>query len=64
VLFSSDAFGLPELYYCGSLLWRRGVGEIFGEWVDQNRMGIDDAHRYLLWFAQGNAQRAYNLAPH
>ncbi len=64
VLFSSDAFGLPELYYCGALLWRRGVGEILDEWVKQDRMGIDDAHRYLSWFAHGNAQRAYKLASH
>ncbi len=64
VLFSSDAFGLPELYYCGALLWRRGVGEILDEWVEQDRMGIDDAHRYLSWFAHGNAQRAYKLASH
>ncbi len=64
VLFSSDAFGLPELYYCGALLWRRGVGEILDEWVKQDRMGVDDAHRYLSWFAHGNAQRAYKLASH
>ncbi len=64
VLFSSDAFGLPELYYCGALLWRRGVGEILDEWVKQDRMGIEDAHRYLSWFAHGNAQRAYKLASH
>ncbi len=64
MLFSSDAFGLPELYYCGALLWRRGVGEILDEWVKQDRMGIDDAHRYLSWFAHGNAQRAYKLASH
>ncbi len=62
MLFSSDAFGLPELYYCGALLWRRGVGEILDEWVKQDRMGVDDAHRYLSWFAHGNAQRAYKLA--
>ncbi len=62
VLFSSDAFGLPELYYCGALLWRRGVGEILDEWVKQDRMGIEDAQRYLSWFAHGNAQRAYKLA--
>ncbi len=64
MMFSSDAFGLPELYYCGALLWRRGVGEILDEWVKQDRMGIDDAHRYLSWFAHGNAQRAYKLASH
>jgi uncharacterized protein len=62
VLFSSDAFGLPELYYCGTLLWRRGVGEILDEWVKRDRMGIDDAQRYLSWFAHENAQRAYRLA--
>lgn len=61
MLFSSDAFGLPELYYCGALLWRRGVAEVLTEWVEADRLGSDDAHRYLTWFARDNALRAYRL---
>lgn len=61
MLFSSDAFGLPELYLCGALLWRRGVAEVLTEWVEADRLGLDDAHRYLAWFARDNALRAYRL---
>ncbi|MQA05727.1 MAG: amidohydrolase family protein [Streptosporangiales bacterium] len=59
VLFSTDAFGLPELYYCGTLLWRRAVTDLFGHWVDSDLMGLADARRYLTMLASGNAERVY-----
>lgn len=62
ILFSSDAFGLPELYYCGTLLWRRHVAAVLDEWVAADQVGEADALRYLDWMAQGNARRAYGLA--
>jgi len=61
VLFSSDAFGLPELYFGGALLWRRAVGRILGEWVADDAMGAADAERYLRMIAGDNARRAYRL---
>ena len=61
MLFSSDAFGLPELYYCGASIWRSAIGDIFQEWVDSDGMGQADAEKYLTWMASTNAQRAYNL---
>lgn len=59
VLFSTDAFGLPELYYCGTLLWRRAVAELFGRWVDADLMSRSDACRYLTMLASENAERVY-----
>ena len=32
-LYSSDAFGPPELHVLGSVLWRRAMGLVLGEWV-------------------------------
>ncbi len=61
VMFSSDAFGLPELYYNGSLLWRRGLATIFTEWVDNDYVSQDDAARYLDMMGRTNALRAYRL---
>lgn len=61
VLFSSDAFGLPELYLGGALLWRRAVGRILGEWVSADGMSAVDAERYLRMMAGDNARRAYDL---
>ena len=61
VLFSSDAFGLPELYFGGAFLWRRGVGRILDEWVTEDGMGRQDAERYLRMMAGDNARRAYGI---
>ena len=61
VMFSSDAFGLPELYYNGCLLWRRGLATIFTEWVDNDYVSQDDAARYLDMMGRTNALRAYRL---
>jgi len=61
VLFSSDAFGLPELYYNGCLLWRRGLATILGEWVANDQVSLSDALRYQEMMGRTNALRAYRL---
>ena len=33
LLFSSDAWGPPELHYLGALLWRRATARVLGGWV-------------------------------
>ena len=62
VLFSSDAFGLPELYYGGALHWRRAVGQILGEWVAADGMSLVNAERYARMMAGDNARRVYGIA--
>jgi hypothetical protein len=59
ILFSSDAFGLPELYACGTAMWRRAMSRIFGEWLDEGLISLSDAQRYAGWMAAGNADRVY-----
>lgn len=61
VLFSSDAFGLPELYYCATVLWRRGLAEVLDEWVARDAISADDAVRYVTMMGRTNALRAYGL---
>ena len=61
VLFSSDAFGLPELYYCGALLWRRGLAEVLDDWIGRDQISQTDALRYVEMMGRTNAQRAYRL---
>ncbi len=61
VLFASDAYGLPEVYLAGSLLWRRATAEVLDEWVAKDAMSTLDARRYAEWFGAGNARRAYQL---
>jgi hypothetical protein len=59
LLFSSDAFGLGELYYLGALLWRRGMAAVIGGWLERDEISGPDAARYLHAIAHGNADRVY-----
>jgi uncharacterized protein len=60
-LYSSDAFGPPELHVLGSVLWRRSMGLVLGEWVRDGDCGEDDAIRIVDMIGVTNAQRVYGL---
>lgn len=60
-LFSTDAFGLPELYLTGSILWRRALASVLETWVAHDYLCHSDAIRYADWMARENAQHAYGL---
>jgi predicted TIM-barrel fold metal-dependent hydrolase len=65
MLFSSDAFGLAELYYLGALLFRRAFDEVVGGWVGAGLWSAPDAQRVARMVAAGNAERVYGLrSPH
>ena len=64
VLFSTDAFGLAELYLCGALLWRRGLAQVMDEWLARDWLSGADAERFAAMMANGNARRAYDLGWH
>jgi len=61
VLYSSDAFGLAELYYLGALLFRCGLGAFLGSGVEEGAWTAADAERVADLIAAGNARRAYRL---
>jgi hypothetical protein len=61
ILFSSDAYGPPELHYLGALLWRRATARVLGAWVDNEDWSEDDAIRVASMIAGENAARAYRL---
>lgn len=61
VLYSSDAFGLAELYYLGALLFRRGLGAFLGSGIKEGAWTAADAERVADLVAVGNARRAYRL---
>lgn len=61
VLFSTDAWGLPELHYLGAVLWRRALQRVLGEWVDQGDWSVADAVRVARMVGEGNARRVYGL---
>ncbi len=60
-LFSSDAFGLPELYYLGTLLFRRALSAFLSSLVDAGDMSYADAERITRLIGAENARRAYRL---
>jgi predicted TIM-barrel fold metal-dependent hydrolase len=60
-LYSSDAYGLPELHVLGSLLWRRAMGEVLGAWVRRGDCSLDDAIGIVDKIGADNARRVYGL---
>jgi hypothetical protein len=61
VLFSSDAFGLAELYLLGTVLFRRGLGRYLADGVAEDAWTAADAARIAAMIGAGNAERAYRL---
>jgi uncharacterized protein len=61
VLYSSDAFGLPELVYLGARLWRNAAAEVLGGWVEAGHWSEADAIRVAGLIGAGNAARLYGL---
>ncbi|MBB6348049.1 amidohydrolase family protein [Nonomuraea muscovyensis] len=61
ILYSSDAFGPPELHYLGALLWRRGMTRVLGAWVADGEWTEADALRVATMIGRSNAARVYHL---
>ncbi len=61
-LFSTDTFGLSELYYVGAALFRQGLIETLQDWVDRGHASVPDAVRIAKLIGNGNARRVYGLA--
>lgn len=60
-LFSTDAFGLPELYLLGAYWYRRGLSETLSRWVDRGDLCESDALRIAELVGHANARRVYRL---
>jgi uncharacterized protein len=61
LLFSSDAYGLAELYLLGAELFRHGFGVVVDDLVAAGEMGEDDAARVAALVARENAARVYGI---
>ena len=61
ILFSSDAWGLPELTYLGTRLFRNGLNEVLGEWVAKGEWSLADAKHVSNAIGFENARVAYSL---
>lgn len=61
-LFSSDAFGLPELHYLGVVLFRRSLSQVLDEWLRAGDCGTRDVEEISAAIGHRNAARIYGLA--
>lgn len=63
VLYSSDAYGLAELFYLGSVLFRTGLAATLDAWIRSDNCSVQEAERIVGLVASGNATRIYPLPP-
>lgn len=61
ILYSSDAYGPPELHYLGARLWRDGLTRVLGDFVERGQWSAADARRTATLIGRDNAVRLYRL---
>jgi uncharacterized protein len=61
MLYSSDAFGLPELHYLGAAGFRRDLAQVTGGFVEAGLWSATDAERVGELVGSANARRVYRL---
>jgi predicted TIM-barrel fold metal-dependent hydrolase len=61
MLYSSDAFGLPELHYLGAIGFRRDIAKVTGQFVADGAWSAADAERVAELVGSANATRVYRL---
>jgi len=62
MLYSSDAFGLPELHYLGATGFRRDLARVTGAFVADGAWSAADTDRAGHLIGAANARRVYRLA--
>jgi len=61
LLYSSDAWGVPELHLLGARLWRSGLATALQEFVDRDEWSAAEALRVARMVCEENAHRVYAL---
>jgi predicted TIM-barrel fold metal-dependent hydrolase len=61
LLYSSDAYGAPELYLLGALNYRLALDALLRDRVDAGEWAAADAERFAHLVSRGNAERVYHL---
>jgi hypothetical protein len=61
LLYSSDAYGLPELYPLAAAQFRHALATLLGAWVADGAVRADDADRLATMVGAANARRVYRL---
>ncbi|MCK8432908.1 amidohydrolase family protein [Streptomyces sp. D2-8] len=61
LLYSSDAYGVPEFHHLGALAFRQGLAGLLQERVDADELSLPDALRIARWAGRDNALKVYRL---
>ncbi|MEU6083563.1 amidohydrolase family protein [Streptomyces sp. NPDC047108] len=61
LLFSTDAYGLPELYVVGARLFREALTGLLARWTASGAWSDEDAQRVAAMIGAENARRLYGL---
>ena len=61
LLYSSDAWGLPELHLLGARLWRDGLARALWEFVERGEWSESEALRVARLVSAENARRVYGI---
>jgi len=61
LLFSTDGYGLPELYLVGAAQFRHSFGRLLDGWIADGALPASDAARVAEMVGAGNARRLYGL---
>lgn len=62
LLYSSDGYGVAEFHLLGAVAFRRGLGALLRERVDDDELSLPDALRIAAWTGRDNAHRVYRLS--
>jgi len=61
LLFSTDAYGLAELFHLGAVLFRRGLSAVLGDLVEAGEMAGGDVDHVASLITHDNARRVYGV---
>ncbi len=61
LMFSTDAYGLPELFVVGARLFTHAIDRLFADWVADGAWSAPDAARVAALLVSGNARRLYGI---
>jgi uncharacterized protein len=61
LLFSTDAYGLAELFHLGAVLFRHGLSAVLGDLVEAGEMASDDVDHVASLITHDNARRVYGV---
>ena len=62
VLYSSDAYGPPELYFIAAQRFRSALSLLLDRWQERGFCSSQDASEIFTAIGRGNAERLYELA--